>query len=178
MIVFVTSGLWHGAAINFIIWGGLHGLFQIFGDFTSDIRRRFKEKFRINPRLLGIRSFLLSLWQVVFTYILTCFGWIFFRANSLTDALYIIKNLFNHNTVDNSLFDIGLNWKELSLSIMCITILLLIELLSIKRNVFETISKQILPIRWAIYIAAIMWIIIFGSYGVGYNTADFIYFQF
>jgi alginate O-acetyltransferase complex protein AlgI len=84
-IVFIVSGLWHGAAWNFIIWGAFHGLF-----------------------LIADRIFLLKIYErigkfpsILITYIITLLGWVLFRANSLTDAIDYIKSMFsleNRNT--------------------------------------------------------------------------------
>jgi D-alanyl-lipoteichoic acid acyltransferase DltB (MBOAT superfamily) len=86
LIVFVVSGLWHGANWTFIIWGGLHGTYFLCEHFIS-------RKFRIKKTLLQ-RSF-----STAFTFLLVSFAWIFFRANNLDDAATIITNLTNFKLV-------------------------------------------------------------------------------
>lgn len=78
IVVFVISGLWHGAAYTFIVWGLIHALFQI-------IERLFK----INCKIKII--------NVIKTFLIVTFAWIFFRANTFRDALYVISNMFKLN---------------------------------------------------------------------------------
>ncbi|MDR1558467.1 MAG: MBOAT family protein [Clostridiales bacterium] len=175
-VVFLTSGLWHGASLNFIVWGALHGAYQIAGEILKPWRDRLLGFFRINGETF-VRAFI----QILMTYTFTCFAWIFFRANNLRDAIYIFRNIFNFNDMapaDTSLFTPGLDPKEFTLALASAAVLLLIDILSRKRDLFCCLVKRKLPIRWAVYIAAILCIIIFGSYGIGYDAADFIYFQF
>ena len=88
-ITFLISGLWHGAAWTFVIWGALHGFYQIFSLLTKKYRYKLKES-------IGIVNYptLNKYLQIGVTFVLVDFAWIFFRANSLNDAWYIINNLF------------------------------------------------------------------------------------
>jgi hypothetical protein len=176
MIVFLVSGLWHGARSTFIVWGFLHGTFQIIGDMTKNARSEIALLFRVNPSTFGYKMF-----QTVITFAMVCFAWIFFRANNINDALYIIKNInFNDYWVlfDDSLYGLGLVRKEFDIAIISIGILLAIDLLGTKIDLFAKLRKQHIIFRWVVYFALIFWILIFGSYGKEYNASDFIYFQF
>jgi D-alanyl-lipoteichoic acid acyltransferase DltB (MBOAT superfamily) len=87
MIAFLISGLWHGVRWGFLIWGGLHGLYLA----SSVFYRPYQKKIY---KTLGIdKTKLLTIWQVVVTFNLVSFAWIFFRANNLTDAWYVINQL-------------------------------------------------------------------------------------
>ena len=85
-ITFALSGLWHGAAWNFMIWGTLHGFYLIFENIVIRLWTKIQPK-RINSKwsLNGVK--------IIFTFALVCFAWIFFRANSVTDAIYAINHL-------------------------------------------------------------------------------------
>jgi D-alanyl-lipoteichoic acid acyltransferase DltB (MBOAT superfamily) len=86
LIVFIISGFWHGANWTFIIWGALHGFYLVFAIATKKLRHA------INTAIhLPANSKVNHLLQVVSTFCLVTFAWIFFRANSLSDAVYIIK---------------------------------------------------------------------------------------
>jgi alginate O-acetyltransferase complex protein AlgI len=87
-IVFLVSGLWHGANWTFLIWGGLHGLGLIFGQITSKFRKRFLEGLRLTKYNHSI-----TLVRVVFIFHLACIAWIFFRADSISHAWLFIHNL-------------------------------------------------------------------------------------
>jgi alginate O-acetyltransferase complex protein AlgI len=79
LIVFLLSGLWHGADWKFVIWGGLHGIYLIVARIGAGGIRGF-------PRLPG--------WmQAAFTFAAVTFAWIFFRAHSISNALTIIRTL-------------------------------------------------------------------------------------
>lgn len=86
MIVFLVSGLWHGANLSFVMWGAINGLYQIIGELCNPVKVKFASIFKINREAFGSKLFC-----VLSTFILVDFSWIFFRANSLHDSLKIIK---------------------------------------------------------------------------------------
>ena len=83
MLTMLLGGLWHGASWNFVIWGGYHGallgLERVFG------RKHFQE----SPH------WLLYPFRAVFTFVLVCVGWVFFRAATLRDSVYVIQQMFS-----------------------------------------------------------------------------------
>lgn len=90
LVVFLLSGLWHGANWTFVLWGGLHGLYMLLSLLTTGWRRRFVERSGLLLRP-GLHHGL----QVATTFGLVCFAWIFFRAASLGDAIYVATHLFH-----------------------------------------------------------------------------------
>lgn len=175
MVVFLVSGLWHGADITFIIWGGLHGAYQIIGDILSPFKRKFQEHFNIRTK-----EFNYKLLQVVTTFILVDFAWIFFRANTYDDAIILIKNMFYFNPwifLDKSIYNLGLDSKEFFVAILSIIVVLVMNLLQRRRDFALHFSKQNIVFRWTIYLAAVVAILIFGIFA-GYDPQQFIYFQF
>lgn len=176
IIVFLVSGLWHGASITFVIWGLLHGIYQVIGSLLKPIKNIVINKFNIKTNIFSYR-----LIQMILTFILVTFAWIFFRANSFHDVKIILKNLFIYNPwilTDGSLYSLGLDSKEFIISIIGILVILAINNLEIRINVLEVLSKQNLVFRWTVYIFTILSIIIYGVYGSGYSEQQFIYFQF
>lgn len=176
MIVFLSSGLWHGASINFVIWGGLHGIYQIFGDMLRPIKEKIIRGFNIRTNVFSFK-----LMQIIINFTLVNFAWIFFRASSFSNAKIIIKNLFTFNPltlIDGSLFNLGLDKGEFIVAIFAIMVVVIFDLLQRKTNIFEALSQQNLLFRWGIYISVIVIILIFGSYGPSYSSQQFIYFQF
>lgn len=78
MVTFLVSGLWHGANLTYVVWGGINGLYNIIYRFMPKPKNKIK---RFAPlKILG-------------TFLLVDFSWIFFRAANLSDAVYIVKNL-------------------------------------------------------------------------------------
>ncbi len=178
MIVFLTSGMWHGAQWSFIVWGGINGLYQIIGERLMPLRNKLNKLLRLKRESFGHKLF-----KVVTTFVLIDFAWIFFRANRFTDAFGIIKSMFSVRNwwvlFDDSLFTLGLDWKNFVLLILAILILLVSDIFKYKGiKVRRVIMRQELWFRWSLYIAAIAGILVFGIWGPGYDASAFIYFQF
>jgi len=175
MIVFLISGLWHGANWNFVIWGGLHGFYMLLSLLFKNVKSNIYYLLKIKKEM-----FFIKLIQVITTFILVDFAWIFFRANTFSDSIYIVKNLFIINLgvlYDKSLHNLGLDEKDLYLSILLILFLIIVQFKQRKVNIIDTISSKPVYIRWPIYLIGIYSIIVFGYYGQG-NSSQFIYFQF
>jgi D-alanyl-lipoteichoic acid acyltransferase DltB (MBOAT superfamily) len=176
MIVFLVSGLWHGASWNFIIWGALHGIYQLLGIELKPWRDRFVKKFHIDRNAYGHK-----LYKVVTTFLLVDFAWIFFRANNFHDAKYIIKNILKFNPwvlFDGSLYNLGLDQKDFRIAIYSIVFLISIHLVQRNREIREKIKTQNIWLRYLCYLMPILSIFIFGMYGTNYDASQFIYFQF
>ena len=178
MIVFLTSGLWHGADWSFVAWGGCNGAFQIFGELSKKIRKSCNKIAGFDENTLSHRLF-----QIFVTFVFVDFTWIFFRASSFRDAIEVIQSILTvHNPwilFDGSLYQLGIGQKEISLLIYALMLLIFIDIMN-DRNI--RIRDVILNQEWwfqALFITvSILFILIFGSWGPGYNSASFIYFQF
>jgi D-alanyl-lipoteichoic acid acyltransferase DltB (MBOAT superfamily) len=88
LVTFLASGLWHGAGWTFVAWGMLHGLFLASAVLAGPARKRIE---KAHPRIA--KSPLRKAWQRFATFHLVCFGWIFFRAKDLSDAIYVAGNI-------------------------------------------------------------------------------------
>lgn len=175
MVVFLVSGLWHGANMTFVVWGSLHGLYQIIGDMLTPLRLKACSALHIDRD----KGFFRGL-RILITFGLTCLAWVFFRAKSLRQALIIIETMFSR-----SLFSLagntlpGLDTRELI--VLAVALLLLIASSLIEErgvNLLGSLEKQCLPVRWAVYLILAYTVIIFGRYGASYSASAFIYFQF
>ena len=106
MIVFLVSGLWHGASFSFVIWGGINGFYQVIGEMLLPLRERAAGALHID-RNSGISRLI----RMAVTFVLIDFSWIFFRANRAKDALRIIRQMVPVNNTgilfDGSLFSCG-----------------------------------------------------------------------
>lgn len=179
MVTFFVSGIWHGSSWSFIIWGGCHGVYQIIGDVLHPYKNRFINKYHIK-----YDSFSYKLGQILVTFILVDFTWIFFRMNSLKNSLEFIKQIFlrwNPWTLfDQTLFTLGLTQQEISIAIVAMVVLFLVDLVRYLRGktIDEFLSGQCLWFRWGMLFMMIFSIIIFGIYGPNFDANQFIYFQF
>lgn len=93
LIVFLVSGLWHGAAYTFLLWGLLHGLYQILGRLSRNIREKLTD--RIHGKVH--RAI-----QIVVTFLLVDIGWIVFRSNSLDEMTVAFGKLLSDFTISLS----------------------------------------------------------------------------
>lgn len=168
MIVFLLSGLWHGANWTYIIWGGINGFYLVFAMLTSNIRNNLN-------KITGLDRFALikKIIKVVITFNLISFSWIFFRANRLTDALYIVKNCFR-GVLSFPKFGYMESKFDFYLGILLIGFLIFVELLQRRSKVSTLLDKKPTYIRWCVYAAAVVSIILLGVT----NSSQFIYFQF
>lgn len=176
MIVFLISGLWHGANWTFILWGALHGIYQILGSELKELKDKIVKICRIDEK-----SYTYKISQIFITFSLVNFAWIFFRINSLKDGKYFIKNMFKLDfnfLFTDAIYKIGLDKADFRLSIVLIFMLIMIEYLNNKYNLKMKLKKEPLITRWIVYYMLIFSIIIFGFYGGNYDASQFIYLQF
>lgn len=169
MIVFVVSGLWHGANWTFVIWGFLHGIYLVIGTMTK--------KWRDNvSRMIGLTKMgnINKLIEVGATFGLVAFAWIFFRAANLTDALTIIKNGVHLSTRQIGLYMLGSDAYNFKLCFVFILMMELIHLGMRSGNLNYLLNKQHVLVRWISYVIILLLIINFGAFG----DHQFIYFQF
>ena len=177
MIVFLLSGLWHGAALTFVVWGGIHGLYQIVGKLKGIGLKKLEEKGKLKiPQDNIIIVFL----KRAVTFALVCFAWIFFRGNSLTDCGILISKLFTDWTACGAaLQNIGFDLSA------CITILFMVILLALSRFILkpQTDSGMMLGktsvSRTIVYVYLVMAVAIaWAALVAGGGSSSFIYFQF
>lgn len=162
MITFLVSGLWHGASITYIVWGGIHGLYQV-------IETLIPNKKRSN-----------GLFSLLLTFSATCFAWVFFRAGSLNDAWRIISLSF-HNVnhfyeyLKTAVICLDMTYEHMVYILLHIILLAAYDYASLKTDVIAYISSQKIWIRYPVYILFLLYILIFSEKGV---TTEFYYFQF
>lgn len=170
-IVFLVSGLWHGAAMTFIIWGAIHGFIIVIEKAFSKQRQTLFKKLNIQGNLMHKIIFIPLIFAIV------CFAWIFFRANNLSDSFTLISNMRTGIFNNDNVYNLGLVKPEFILSLITIVLLVVFEWAHKKHNMQNLLTKQVLPIRWSFYLIVVFTILIFGIYGEN-QVSEFIYFQF
>ncbi len=163
MIVFVVSGIWHGANWTFVAWGALHGTYQI-------IERMIEKKVNNRIRIPNI-------FAQIFTLCLVLIGWVFFRAESIQDAFYIFKHISVLNIqqlFSEKIVQIGLDKYDIGVLVASISALFFVELFQY-RGSRQQISNGL--IKGLISVGIALFILVFGYYGY-FNEMEFIYFQF
>jgi len=187
LITFGLSGLWHGAAWGYVIWGLLNGVYIVV---EKRIREFIAPFIKNNEKLADYDPDKPSLLGQIVTFILISFSWIFFRAQSWELSTTVIAGIFTkfnlydflHHMMESLAGDepayLGLTLHSWKILILCFIIAWLIDLIVQKWDLVEGFSDYRLPIRWIIYLVLIFAVILFGMYGYGYSASSFIYAQF
>ncbi len=178
MIVFLVSGLWHGASVSFVLWGALNGMYQIAEELSKPLREKIAAQFRMNGKGIGYRIL-----RGAFVFALIDFSWIFFRAERAKDAFRIIRQLFTNfhpeMLTNGLLFQAGLDPANFLLLLLSILLLLIADC---RKRCGSTIREDILRqkawIRSLLIALAVCGILLFGKWGPAFDKASFIYFQF
>ena len=177
LLVFLISGLWHGANWTFIVWGFLHGRYIIISLMLAPVREFFIVK-------SNMARYTRKLFVLV-TFILVCLAWIFFRAHTLTHALYILTHSWRHLDTDmqkifaddesrKNLLFLGQDLKQFIIAIASIIFLEVIHKVQPVFPIQRTLSTRPLIVRWMVYSLFIFSIIQLGIF----EENQFIYFQF
>ncbi len=167
MAVFLVSGLWHGAAWTFVIWGGLNGLFTVLTPVAARAGHVWPDALR-PPRAL--RSALAGL----ATFHLILVTWVFFRAASIDDALTVISRIWASFGSLPSLVLTRLGGADVGLSAGLIVLLLVIEIVDERRPIWQRLERRPTVLRWAAYYALLGALVVLGMW----NFQQFVYMQF
>ncbi|HLT58629.1 MAG TPA: MBOAT family O-acyltransferase, partial [Limnochordales bacterium] len=167
LIVFLVSGLWHGANWTFVIWGGLNGLYQIVFRLLQAGWDRLKVPVRPPSWLSGFLNTLI-------TFHLITLSWVFFRASSVQEAWTILTRISGSFQRLPMLLSVY-NWSsQLRLLFAMIAVLLLVEIWDEQRPVRAWLARQPAVIRWGVYYGAIALLLTLGKWGF----EEFVYMQF
>ncbi len=180
LIVFMVSGLWHGANWTFVLWGALHGAYLIIGKMTESVRRVVVNLTRIN-RFPNVLDFM----RMSAVFLLVNIAWIFFRANSIGDGWLIFTNLTtglpelalnltNLDYLKNILGKFGVGPRGFSQIWIFIILMIIIYRYKGSRNIRQALADKPTLIRRGFYYFLILLILFFGNFG----ELPFIYFQF
>ena len=175
-IVFLISGIWHGAAWTYILWGVMHGLYQIVGNLTEKPRSALRERLNITD----------AGWYRVFrrgvTFLLVMIAWVAFRANSLADMTVLYKTLFlgwGGLSLSASLSALGLGLFSAATVLLSVFVTVQLDRQIALKDPSDSAFKGVSPDRAGMYIylvwtIAAAWLILLSSSG----ASSFIYFQF
>ena len=178
LIVFTVSGLWHGAALTFVAWGILNGLYQAASILLRPLRNRLYKLLHIPDN-----AWWLTLLRVLATFSLTCLAWVLFRANSLTNAMTVYSIILQwianipRMGLEFSFGDTGVSEAAQHMLGLFSALMLGAEWLVCNKGLWRRLNGTV-ALRYAVYFLLITSILIFGSYGSGYDPQDFVYFQF
>lgn len=178
LIVFLCSGLWHGAAWHYVVWGGINGVFCVLEDMLKPVKAKLCNRFSIDRERFGYRIL-----QRAATFLLIDFTWLFFRADSFSLALHMLKRIvldFRWEWLLNMGF-VSLSASADSMMVIAAALLMLLfvdSLQYLRKDIKAAIFGQQVVFRWLFYWLFFMAILYWGLYGTGYEQTQFIYFQF
>lgn len=179
IITFVISGLWHGASWNFVVWGLIHGVYQVVADLSEPLKLKIQKILNVNRDCFSYKF-----GQILITNALVCVAWIFFRMDSVMNALRLLLYMFTKPNLwvlhNGSLFTYGLSRGQMTILVLAIAMLFVFDLLRYTKglSIDGVLAKQNTWFRWLMLYIILFMIIIYGVYGPTYNAASFIYSQF
>jgi D-alanyl-lipoteichoic acid acyltransferase DltB (MBOAT superfamily) len=178
LITFTVVGVWHGSSWKFVAYGLYNAVFIMLDIFLYPLLSDFLNKHRFSTETFSWR-----LYQMVITFLIVSVGRFFSRASSFKAALRMIIRSFTtfkfSDFISLNFNNFGLDTPQMSILVISLIILFVIEILQEKGiNIRLSIAKQDFIFRWSLFLTLIFAIIIFGIYGIGYNSNDFIYMGF
>jgi alginate O-acetyltransferase complex protein AlgI len=185
-ITFVISGFWHGANWTFVIWGGLNGFYLLSSIILAPVRNTIAKTIRLD-RWPVFRSII----QTLITFSLICFSWIFFRAPSLGDALYIAGRVIEYpirllgqlavlnfsgvlQALSGSIARCDFAWDAVFIAIFALVLLEVTQSLKVQGHLRRFMERRFVVLRWGFYYGLVLLVLLYGSFG----QQKFIYFQF
>ncbi len=182
IITMLVSGLWHGSNWTFVIWGGLHGIYQVIeGTLRGIVQKKNPDKSAVTEKLTA-KTAASNFFHWLVTFILVSVAWVFFRADSVSDAFFVVTHF--HNGVvfhfadawTKMMVDMSLTTFGLVKLFAALSFLMLYDFISLKHDIPEEIGRWKAPVRWILYVALTVVIIVSELHG---GTAQqFIYFSF
>jgi alginate O-acetyltransferase complex protein AlgI len=168
LITFALSGLWHGAAWTYVVWGALNGVYLVVGILTKGTRDRLYG-------LLGVdsESHIRTAVGVLTTFALTCAAWVIFRAHTVTDAWYILTHFWRGWDLASIRTEQFL-MRQMPVALLSIVFLELVQSLHRRVSLTDVLATRPLVLRWSVYAGFVLAIVLFGVY----RNSQFIYFQF
>ncbi len=173
LIVFLISGLWHGAAWTFVVWGALQGIFRIGETILKKKFKSSKDKKEKTPKFVK-QLIVFSLWTL---------SLIFFRSPTIMGAVTVFEglavgwgSLFNIGLITEQILELFGSVNALIGIVVSVTAICIIECIEVKTNkdFHELFSNKSFAYRWAVYYVLLFLIVAFGAF----EQSSFIYFQF
>ena len=185
MITFMVSGLWHGASLTFIVWGALHGAVQVLETFAHNAWARLRGR---DPKDKAYRKKgAARIVSIVLVFIFATVAWVFFEADSVSDALYVLTNMWHGIAspvayIKGGLQSIGINSGMMLHLIIVIGMLFVYDLTAYIASqkgstIFAWFNRLPKVVRWLVYILVVdLMVIWFMQYGA--DSSSFVYFEF
>lgn len=172
--VWSCNGLWHGPHWTYIFYGMYYFVLIFLENIIEEPVSRLAKRLHINREGGGYRAF-----RFVKLLIIVNLGEMFFRAETVGAGFEMLGQIltdFHISILADTVFSLGMDQYDAVVGLIGVCIVLAVDIIHEKNiSIREVISGWVLPVRWGIWYAAILIIIIFGAYGAGYTVVDMIY---
>ncbi|MCI2057927.1 MAG: MBOAT family protein [Oscillibacter sp.] len=177
LAVWLGNGIWHGAAWKYIVYGLYYYAITALGMLLEPVFLRLLPALGLSREQRGYRIF-----QILRTFVLVNVGMVIFRADSLPAAAFMLRSVFRPyrgGSLAGVLAAQGLPLGQAAIAAAGAAVVFAVSLLR-ERGVClrEAVARRPIPVRWAVYFAALLAVLIAGAYGPGFGSVDFIYAQF
>lgn len=179
LLVWFATGIWHGASWNFVMWGLMNGIVILISQELTPMYQRFHKRFQGLDASSGYRVF-----QVVRTFLLMCSLRLFDNYQGVGNAFMAFIHMFTQFGMSLSMLNAEefsyFEWSVADAVIVVVGVCLMFAVSMIQRSgsVREYISRKCYPVRFVVFAGLFFGVLLFGTYGIGYDTAQFIYNQF
>ncbi|MFC2662131.1 MAG: MBOAT family O-acyltransferase [Eubacterium sp.] len=178
-VTFMLIGIWHGAGWGFIVFGLYNSCIIILSMAFTPLFKIWKKALHINEK-----SFLWRVFQIVRTFLILVYGKTITRAGSLSDAFWMMRRTFTINTRQIALLHpqltaLGLSGKEWLALFLAFCVLFTVSVLREKGiSIRESVAAKPAAVRWVLILGLLAVVLIFGVYGEGYSSSNFVYRNF
>ncbi|MBQ2306927.1 MAG: MBOAT family protein, partial [Clostridia bacterium] len=176
IIVWFVTGLWHGAAWNFIVWGLLNCLVIIVSQELAPLYSRFHKRFKFsNTRGYNVFQMFRTFWLMGFIRVLDVY-------RDVPATFRQVGTVFTHwnwgRLFDGSFLKLGLDLQDFVVVLLACGVMLAVSIMQNKGQIRDRLIRRPAAIRAALFILILLLIVVFGAYGIGYDAGQFIYVQF
>ena len=177
LVVWLVTGIWHGAAWKFVAWGLFHAAVLIASTLLEPTFNAVNQRLHIRTEKPAWHLF-----QMARTYFICCVGRVFFRAESLREALAMLRAIVSTSPAPRQmlecLIEFSTSWSELVVTLFTVVVLCVVDAFQEKTGLREALDKRSTALRWALIFACLFFVLIFGAYGPEFGATGFIYEKF
>ncbi len=176
-LVWFTTGIWHGASWNFIVWGLTNFVVIMASQELEPLYQKFHNRFHLKDKAwYGVFEIIRTILLMSAIRMFDCY-----RDVPLTFAMF--GNMFTHFRISDltaeAFLGLGLSGAEYLLLILCVILLFAVSIYQVKKGgVRDAIFAQRPAVKYIVFIVLFLVIIVFGAYGIGFDQNQFIYNQF
>lgn len=175
-VVWFSTGLWHGANWNFIIWGLANWFVLMVSEELEPLYAKFHHRFSVADK------WLYKVFCMVRTFLLVCCLNLFDCYSNVMDtfrAFWSMLRVPNWQILwDGSLLKLGLSALDYGILAAGVILMCAVSILKTKTSVREFIASKPYPVRFAVWFGLFVLVLLMGTYGIGYDSSQFIYNQF